>query len=189
MSKNLKIFIAVAIIVVVAVGWVVGYYNSFVQANIAIDQQWSQVENQYQRRFDLIPNLVASVQGIFDQERAVFDNLADARSRYAGAVSVDNKAAAATQVESALARLLVVVEAYPELRSTENVQQFQAQLEGTENRVSVERGRFNDAVGKYNIRIAKFPGNVFAGIFGFASRAFFEAVEGTEVAPTVEFNN
>ena len=188
MTKGWKIFIIIAVIVIALVGWVVGYYNSFISLSESVDGQWAQVENQYQRRFDLIPNLVASVQGIFNQERAVFDKLAEARTRYAGAVTINDKAAAATQVESALGRLLVIVENYPELRSTETVTQLMVQLEGTENRVSVERLRFNELVRNYNIRIKRFPGNVFAGIFGFSERVFFEAVEGAEVAPTVEFN-
>ena len=119
----------------------------------AIDGQWAQVETQYQRRFDLIPNLVKSVEGIMKQEQAVFGAIAEARTRYAGAATINEKAKAATQLESALARLLVVMENYPELRSAENVTQLMDELSGTENRIAVERRRFNDLVKDYNTTI------------------------------------
>lgn len=161
-------------------------YNKFVRLETAIDNQWAQVETVYQRRFDLIPNLVASVKGVLTQEQKVFGDLAEARTRYSGAATVNEKAAAATQVESALGRLLVIVENYPELRSVEAVANLMTQLEGSENRISVERGRFNDAVGAFNVATRRFPSNLIAGIFGFEARAFFEAAQGAEVAPTVD---
>lgn len=184
--KNKGWWIAGAVVVVVLLyGW--SAYNGFVSKNEAVDNQWAQVETQYQRRFDLIPNLVESVKGIMAQERTVFDALAEARTRYAGAGTVDEKAAAATQVEGALARLLVVVENYPQLRSSEAVTNLMTQLEGTENRVSVERKRFNDAVQVLNVSVKRFPGNLVAGIFGFGERTYFEAAAGAENAPQVEF--
>lgn len=178
----------IIILAVVAIVLVYGFttYNGLVTVNENVDTQWAQVETQYQRRFDLIPNLVESVKGIFNQEKEVFTALADARTKYSGAASVDEKAAAATQVESALARLLVVVENYPQLRSSESVQTLMVQLEGTENRVSVERARFNDSVRAMNLKVKRFPSNIFANIFGFDERAYFEAASGAENAPKVQ---
>lgn len=185
--KN-KISIGVIIIVVIIGLWLMSSYNSLVQANLAVDTQWAQVETQYQRRLDLIPNLVASVQGIFTQEKDVFIAIAEARKGYAGARTVDEKAAAAGQVESALGRLLVITENYPQLNSNQTLQNLMTQLEGTENRVSVERGRFNETVGYFNGRIITFPGNVVASMFGFTKRAFFKADEKASTAPVVKFN-
>ncbi len=184
--KNRTFWIILGIIVVVAI-YVLSAYNGLVTKSENVTNQWAQVETQYQRRFDLIPNLVESVKGIFEQEQTVFDNLADARTKYAGAGSIGEKAAAATEVEGALARLLVVVENYPELRSSEAVQTLMAQLEGTENRVSVERKRYNDAVRTLNVSVKRFPTNVIAGIFGFTEEVYFEAAEGAETVPAVEF--
>src|SRR3989344_2929495 len=127
MKNSIKWLIGIIVVVVIIAIWAVGYYNSFVKQEQAIAGQWAQVETQYQRRFDLIPNLVASVQGILTQEQKVFGDLADARTRYSGATSVEGKVAAANQVESALGRLLVVVENYPQLRSAENVQTLMVQ--------------------------------------------------------------
>ncbi len=160
-------------------------YNDLVKDNENITGQWAQVETQYQRRFDLIPNLVNSVKGIMAQEQKVFGDLADARTRYFGAANTDDKVKAANDVESSFARLLVIVENYPELRSSETVLTLMAQLEGTENRISVERSRFNDLVVAYNARIKGFPANVFAGIFGFKEKAYFEPQSGAEKVPGV----
>ena len=187
-KKLLPILLGLGAIVVVLAISLVGFYNQLVAKDQAIEGQWAQVETQYQRRFDLIPNLVASVEGIMEQEQEVFGQLAEARTKYAGAATVDEKAEAATQVESALARLLVIVENYPELRSSENVMALMDELAGTENRISVERGRFNDLVRDYNTTIKKFPARLIAGMFGFNERAFFEAAEGAETAPSVDIN-
>ncbi len=184
MKKTGLIVLAIAVVVVL---YGLSAYNGLIGKREAVDGQWAQVETQYQRRFDLIPNLVESVKGIMAQEQAVFGAIADARTRYASARSIDEKATAATEVESAFARLLVVMENYPELKSAENVQTLMAQLEGTENRVSVERKRFNDVSREYNVTIKRFPTNLVAGLFGFDARAYFEAAAGTEVAPRVEF--
>lgn len=182
---NKKIWILIAVVVLVAL-YVWSAYNGFVSANEAVDNQWAQVETQYQRRFDLIPNLVESVKGIMNQEREIFNNLAEARTRYAGARSVDEKVSAATQVESALGRLLVVMENYPQLNSSQNVQTLMAQLEGTENRISVERSRFNDAIQRLNVMTKRFPGNIVANMFGYSERPYFEAVQGADVVPQVQ---
>jgi len=176
-----------AIIVFLALS-LVGFYNNLVTKTQAVDNQWAQVETQYQRRFDLIPNLVSSVEGIMTQEQAVFGQIAEARTRYSGATTVEEKARAATQVESALGRLLVIMENYPELRSAENVSQLMDELAGTENRVAVERRRYNDLVRDYNTTIKKFPANLIAGTFGFNERSYFEAAEGAEQAPEVEIS-
>ncbi|MEN9560848.1 MAG: hypothetical protein RIQ56_121 [Candidatus Parcubacteria bacterium] len=162
-------------------------YNSFVRQNESVTTQWAQVESQYQRRLDLIPNLVSSVQGIMKQEQTIFTALAEARTRYAGAKTTDEKAAAATQVESALARLLVVMENYPQLRSADTVQSLMAELSGTENRVSVERMRFNEIVRDYNVAVKVFPGSIIAQLFGFTPKTPFEAQSGAENAPKVNF--
>jgi len=173
--------------VVVAVGlFIASYYNGFVRANEGVDAQWAQVETQYQRRFDLIPNLVNSVKGVMEQEQEVFSSIAEARTRYAGAVSPDEKAAAAGQVESALGRLLVIMENYPQLRSVETVQGLMAELAGTENRISVERGRYNETVRDFNVMVKTFPGSLAASLFGFEARTMFEAAEGAAKAPNVE---
>lgn len=162
-------------------------YNGLVSANEAVNNQWAQVETQYQRRFDLIPNLVESVKGIMKQEQAVFTAIAQARTQYAGARTVDEKAQAASNVESALGRLLVITENYPQLKSSDTVQTLMSQLEGTENRVSVERKRFNETVQTYNLKTKRFPGSVFAAMFGYHERPYFEAASGAENAPSVKF--
>ena len=163
-----------------------GVYNGLIKSNEGISAQWAQVESQYQRRFDLIPNLVASVQGIMKQEQAVFTAIAEARTRYSGAKTPDDKAAAASQVESALGRLLVITENYPQLKSADTVQSLMAELSGTENRVAVERMRYNEMVRDYNIRVKSFPGTLFASMFGFAPHTLFEAQVGADKVPQVK---
>lgn len=181
-----KTWLIILVLLVLAGGYFWLTYNSLVTKNELADSQWAQVEVQYQRRFDLIPNLVASVRGFMTQEQTIFDNLAQARTRYAGATSVNDKASAASEVETGLARLLVVMENYPVLRSVETVQGLMAQLEGTENRVSVERKRFNDTIRDYNLIAKRFPGSLVASLAGFDERAYFEAAEGTDVVPAVK---
>lgn len=180
----------IAIIAVIAIlGFsLVGFYNRLVGLNQTVETQWAQVETQYQRRYDLIPNLVNSVEGIMGQEQAVFGQIAEARTRYAGSGTVEEKVEAANQLESALGRLLVVIENYPELRSSENVTDLMDELAGTENRISVERRRFNEVVQTYNVAVKRFPANVMAGFLGFDERPYFEAVPEAETAPTVEIN-
>jgi LemA protein len=177
--------VIIGIVIVLLVLYVGGKYNGFVSQNETVNTQWAQVESQYQRRLDLIPNLVSSVQGAMKQETAVFTAIADARTHYAGATTPDQKAAAATQVEGAMARLLVVMENYPQLKSIDTVQSLMAELAGTENRVAVERMRYNEIVRDYNIGVKTFPGSLVAGMFGFAPRTMFEAASGAEVAPKV----
>ena len=172
---------------IVVIGLYAGsVYNGLVRSNEGVDAQWAQVESQYQRRFDLIPNLVASVQGIMKQEQTVFDDLAAARANYAGAQSADQKAAAAGQVERAFGRLLAVMENYPQLKSADTVQSLMAELSGTENRISVERMRYNEIVRDYNVSVKTFPRSRLAGMFGFHARTMFEAAQGAEQAPQVQ---
>ena len=184
MTKTSWIVLA---IVVVLVLWVWGSYNGFVSANQAVDNQWAKVEGQYQRRLDLIPNLVATVQGIAKQEQTVFKALADARASYAGAKNVNEKVSAANNLEGALSRLLVIVENYPDLKSSQNFLSLQAQLEGTENRISVERARFNDTVNLFNVKTQRFPSILIGRIFGFHARAYFSSTAGAAVPPKVNF--
>ena len=176
--------VVVAIIIVVAL---MGMYNSLVTKSQAIEAQWAQVETQYQRRFDLIPNLVNTVKGMMKQEQAVFQAIADARTKYGSATTVDAKAAAAGEVESALGRLLAIVENYPELKSSQNVTALMDELAGTENRISVERRRYNELVRDYNTQIKTFPTNMLAGMFGFTEKTYFQSVTGANQAPKVEF--
>lgn len=164
-------------------------YNGLVAANEQVGNQWAQVESQYQRRFDLIPNLVESVKGVMEQEQTIFTALAEARTRYAGALHVDEKAAAATELEGALGRLLVVIENYPQLQSAENVQTLMVQLEGTENRISVERKRYNDLVRDFNVKIKQIPAKWIAASLGYTERSYFEAAAGSDTAPSVNFDN
>jgi len=185
MNKTLIIILAIIALLGIYV-W--QFYNGVVAKDQVVQNQWAQVENQFQRRFDLIPNLVNSVQGAMKQEEKVFGDLAEARTKYSGAQSVNDKALAAGQVESALSRLLVIMENYPQLKSIEAVQQLMVQLEGTENRIAVERGRFNDTVREFNTIIIKFPGKIIASMFGFVQKNYFEATSEADIAPNVQLN-
>jgi len=176
-----------------------GTYNRLVRLQQSVDQQWAQVQNVYQRRADLIPNLVNTVAGAANFEKSTLVEVTNARASV-GRVQLDpNKAptdaaqleqfqAAQGQLSNALSRLLVVVERYPELRANQNFLSLQAQLEGTENRISVERGNFNTVVQSYNIAVRSVPTNLIAGMFGFAPRPFFAAQPGAERPPPVQFN-
>ena len=183
--KKTLIIIAVILVLAGIYGW--STYNSLISQKEAATAQWQQVETQYQRRFDLIPNLVAAVQGAMKQETAVFTALADARAHYAGATTVNDKAAAAGEVESSLGRLLAVVENYPTLKSSDAVQNLMTQLEGTENRVAVERQRYNDDVQAYEMSIKRFPSSIVASMPGFTDITYFQADAGAATAPKVSF--
>jgi len=171
-------------------------YNRMVNLEEAVTAQWAQVENVYQRRADLIPNLVNTVKGAADFEQETLTNVIEARSK-ATSVNVNPENLSASKIQqfqqaqeglsSALSRLMVVVERYPDLKATQNFRDLQAQLEGTENRIAVERQRFNEITRDYNAYIRKFPQVLFANIFGFEKKPYFEAAEGTETPPTVEF--
>jgi LemA protein len=162
-------------------------YNDLVGMQETAKTAWSQVENQLQRRNDLIPNYVETVRGYAKQETTIFTEIANARARMAGARNPTETIAANNQLEGALARLLVVVENYPELRSSENFMRLQDELAGTENRIATERMRYNDTVRTYNVRIRRFPGNLVAAAFNFAPMPLFEAPAAAKVAPQVRF--
>jgi LemA protein len=186
--KTQTLLLGIAGIALVLGMWLMGTYNGLVQKSQQVDGQWAQVETQYQRRFDLIPNLVEATKGTLKQEQTVFDNIAKARQGYAGAQTVDEKAAAAGQLESALSRLLVIVENYPELKSNETVLALMDELAGTENRVSVERMRFNESTKAYNTQLKTFPTVLIAGMFGFDEKNYFQASDQAQTAPAVDLN-
>lgn len=198
--KTLLITLGViAAFVLVVVLSAVGSYNGLVNQQQAVDAQWAQVQNVYQRRADLIPNLVSTVSGAANFEKSTLIAVTDARASV-GRVNIDASKAptdaaqlaafdkAQGQLSSALSRLLVVSENYPQLRATENFQTLQAQLEGTENRIAVERGRFNEAVQAYDSAIRRVPAVFFAAAFGFKEHPYFQATAGAETAPKVQFD-
>ena len=162
-------------------------YNRFVSQEEAIKTQWSQVENQLQRRNDLIPNLVETTKGIAQQEKDVFGQIADSRAKMAGARTPEQTIQAANEQSAALARLLVVVENYPQLRSSESFNRLMDELSGTENRIAVERMRYNERVQEYNVARRQFPSNITAGIFGFKEYPLFNAPPAAEQVPKVNF--
>ncbi|MBE0640948.1 MAG: LemA family protein [Bacteroidales bacterium] len=194
--KKIGPMVIILAILGVIVLWGVGAYNRLVNLEETVSKQWADVESVYQRRADLIPNLVATVKGYAEHEQETFIAVTEARSK-AASINVDpanltNESiqqfqAAQDGLSSALSRLLVVVERYPELKANQNFLDLQAQLEGTENRISVERSKFNDAARVYNTAIRRVPGSIVAGMFGFDQRPYFEAQEGADEAPKVEF--
>jgi LemA protein len=184
-----KTWIIILAIVALILFWAVSLKNSFVTQDEAITAQWAQVENQYQRRFDLIPNIVNTVKGVAKQEQTVFGEIAEARTRYSGATTPDAKAAAATQVEGALGRLLVIAENYPVLQSSQAYRDLIVSLEGTENRISVERMKYNEEVKALNTSVKTFPSSLVASIFGVKERAYFDVPAENQVNPTVNFTN
>lgn len=200
-NKGMMIGCAIGAVVLLAVGilvaWGISSYNNMISLDQAVIQQWSQVENQYQRRADLIPNLVNTVKGYADFEKEVLTQVTEARARVSQfnitpEVLNDPQAFAKFQslqgeLSGALSRLLVTVENYPQLKANENFLQLQAQLEGTENRISVERRKFNEVVQSYNTTIKRFPASMLAGMFGFGEKQYFKAVQGAETPPKVEF--
>lgn len=195
MSKNKSTWIIIAVAALLFF-WVKGAYNDMVMKDESVKTAWSQVENQYQRRLDLIPNLVNTVKGYASHEKETLEGVVNARSK-ATQMTIDPsqlneeaiKQFQSTQGElsQALSRLMMVVERYPELKANENFRDLQAQLEGTENRISVERKRFNEEAQSYNTYIRRFPNNILSGMFGFTSKAYFAADAGAEKAPNVEF--
>lgn len=197
MGKALKTILIIVGIVIVLAAMFVKPYNKMVQKDEECSKAWANVENAYQRRMDLIPNLVKTVQGAADYEKGTLTEVIEARAK-ATSVQVDPSnlteesiakfQAAQDQLSSALSRLMVVVERYPELKANQNFLELQAQLEGTENRIAVERGKFNETVNDYNSYIRKFPNNIIAGMFNFDKKGYFKATEGADKAPDVEFN-
>ena len=190
------IWIAVAAIATIAVIFLYATYNRFVNRDEAVKNAWAHVETQYQRRADLIPNLVNTVKGYAAHERSTLEAVTEARAK---ATSIDLTGdeltperleadqEAQSQVRSALGRLLAVAERYPDLKANQNFLELQAQLEGTENRIAVARKDFNETAQAYNVAVRRFPANIVAGIFGFRQKPYFEAAAGAETAPKVEF--
>lgn len=198
MTENKTPFVLIGIVafVILIGGWLMSSYNGMVNEDENVNLQWSEVENQYQRRLDLIPNLVNVVKGYASHEKETLEGVIEARAK-ATQTSIDPSNMTEEQLASfqkaqdglsgALNRLMVVVEKYPELKANENFLQLQAQLEGTENRITVARKGYNDAATIYNKKVRRFPNNMLAGIFGFSVRPQFKAQEGAESAPTVQF--
>lgn len=198
MKKSTIITLAIVLVaVIIIIIWPVSLYNKIVRADEQVSQSWGQVENVYQRRADLIPNLVNTVKGAADFERNTLQAVIEARAN-ATSMKIDptqlteeNLAAfqkAQDNLSSSLSRLMVVVERYPELKANQNFLELQAQLEGTENRITVERMKFNESVQSYNLQIRRFPANMLASIMNFDKKAYFQAAEGAEVAPDVNFD-
>jgi len=186
--KNLLIVAAVALIVLVSLySFFRGQYNTFVILDESVKSSWAQVENQLQRRYDLIPNLVETVKGYAKQEKDVLVEVTNARARVGGAGTVPEKIQANNELSGALSRLLVVVEQYPDLKSNQNFLRLQDELAGTENRIAVERRRYNEEVRRYNVAIRRFPNNLLAAAFGFQPAAFFEAPAAAKSVPNVKF--
>ena len=187
-GKTLLIIgIIVFLLIVIPYAFLKGTYNSLVRMDEEVKGAWAQVENQLQRRFDLIPNYVETVKGYAAHEKDVIMGVTEARSRVAGAGTIDEKIQANNQLSSALSRLLVVVERYPQLKANTNFIRLQDELAGTENRIAVERRRFNEAVKAYNIKIRSFPTNLLAGMFGFEKATFFEVPKAAQEVPKVKF--
>jgi LemA protein len=196
MKKGLIVLLVVAAVVLGIFFWFQGNYNRMVKMDEGVQAAWSQVENVYQRRADLIPNLVATVKGYASHEQQTLEGVISARSK-ATQITVNPEDLTSEQMEkfqkaqgelgSALGKLLAITENYPDLKANTNFLELQAQLEGTENRIAVERKKFNDAARVYNTTIRQFPKNIVAGMFGFEKKPYFEAAEGAQEAPKVEF--
>ncbi len=200
-NKTFLTMRSVLILVLVIFGLIVAFsgcnsYNRFVEKDTTVEQAWGNVQSAYQRRADLIPNLVSTVKGVAEFEQSTLTQVADARAR-ATSIQVDPTKltpeklaefqAAQGELSQALGRLMMITENYPQLRATESFKELQSQLEGTENRIKVERDKFNGAVGDYNAAVRRFPANFWAGIFGFERKGMFEADQGAQNAPKVEF--
>ncbi len=191
-----KSTIAILAVVAVIVVWAIGGYNGLVSKEEGVNNAWANVESAYQRRMDLIPNLVNTVKGYAEHEKSTLQAVTDARTK-ATSINIDPSTATPEQIEafmnaqsamsSALGRLIAVSENYPALKANENFRDLQAQLEGTENRIKVERDRYNEAVKEFNVKIRRFPTNILASLFSFEKRTMFEAQQGAELAPVVEF--
>ena len=196
MKKGTIILSCIAGALLLFAGFCITKYNGLVDANAEVEKKWADVESVYQRRADLIPNLVATVKGYAEHEESTLQAVTDARTR-ATSITIDPATATPEQMEAwmaaqdevsgALGRLLAVAESYPDLKANQNFLQLQAQLEGTENRISVERQKYNEAVKEYNVMVRRFPNNIIASMFGFDAKSMFEAQAGAEVAPVVVF--
>ncbi len=191
MSKGAKIALIILGIIVlfgiIIFSSIKGTYNSLVTLDEGVQAAWAQVENQLQRRYDLIPNYVETVKGYAKHEKELFVKVTEARSKVGGATNIPDKIKANNQLSGALSRLMLVVERYPELKANQNFIRLQDELAGTENRIAVERRRYNETVKILNIKVRSFPTNILAGMFGFEKAAFFEVPEAAKAVPKVEF--
>ena len=195
MKKLLPWIVGLGILAIIAL-WVANVYNAFIASEEEVESSWAQVENQYQRRADLVPNLVATVKGYAAHEQQTLEGVVEARAK-ATQITIDPATATPEQLAAyqaaqgelsqALGRLLAVAENYPDLEANQNFRDLQAQLEGTENRITIARQMFNETAKAYNKTIRRFPNNILAGIFGFEKKPYFEAEEGASKAPKVEF--
>jgi LemA protein len=191
-AKLVSILVVVGVIVLLGViisGWFITTRNTLITLEETIDASWAEIDNQLKRRSDLIPNLVATVKGFATQEREVFTQIAEARSKLAGATTVGETAQGYNELQSALSRLLVIVERYPELKSNENFIRLQDELAGTENRIAVARRRYNDNVRAFNTKIRRFPSSIVANMLGLVKREYFEIEEGAREVPEVDFGS
>ena len=188
MNKGLLIGLGVVAVLLIGIGGcLAGNYNKLVTSKESVGQQWAQVDNQLQRRNDLIGNLVETVKGTATQEQVVFGQIADARAKMAGARTPEQGIQAGQAMDSALGRLFVVVENYPQLQSNQAFVQLMDELAGTENRLSVERKRYNDIVRDYNVLVKRFPTNLYAGVFNFKESPYYEIPQGAREVPKVDF--
>ena len=188
MKKSTIVVIVVVVILVAIIAGLVSNYNGVVSLSEEVDNKFATIDTMLQRRADLIPNLVNTVKGYTNQEQAVIDSVTDARAKLAGANSVGEKANADQELSTALSNLLVVVENYPDLKSSQNFINLSDELAGTENRIATARKDYNDAVKEYNTKIKRFPTNIVSGMFGYGEKEYFQASEGSEEVPTVDFN-
>ena len=188
LARNHTLLIVLAVLAALLF-WVWTEYNGLITAKGAVDGSWAQVETQYQRRMDLVPNLVNTVKGAASFEQETLTQVTQARTNWLSADNRGEQIGAAEDFDSALARLLVTVESYPQLQATQAFRDFMTQLEGTENRISTARRDFNEAVRSYNVRTQRFPTNILAGMFGFDAEQYFDAAEGSEDAPSADFEN
>ena len=188
MKKSTIAIIVVIVILIAIIAGLVSSYNGVVSLSEEVDNKFATIDTMIQRRADLIPNLVNTVKGYTNQEQAVIDSVTDARAKLAGANSVEEKANADQELTSALNNLLVVVENYPDLKSSQNFINLSDELAGTENRIATARKDYNDAVKEYNTKIKRFPTNIVSGMFGYGEKEYFQASEGSEEVPTVDFN-
>jgi LemA protein len=196
MKKNTIILISILGLVAISILWSISSYNGLVSTQEEVNSQWANVQNQYQRRADLIPNLVATVKGYATHESSTLEGVIAARAK-ATQITVNPEnltpeklqqyQAAQGQLSSALGKLLMITENYPDLKANQNFIELQAQLEGTENRIAVERNRFNEVSKEYNLSIRRFPKNIIAGMFGFEKKVYFEAEKSSQEAPKVQF--
>ncbi|NLZ49479.1 MAG: LemA family protein [Clostridiales bacterium] len=188
MKKGLKLFLIILAVLVLISMPIISSYNSLVTLEQKVKSAESTIDTQLQRRSDLIPNLVETVKGYASQEKEIFTDISNARSKLAGSQTLEERANADTELSSALSRLLVIVENYPELKSNQNFKDLSVALESTENRISIARQNYNEAVDAYNIKVKRFPGSIVAGIFNFEEKPYYRASEGAEKVPEVNFS-